>query len=99
MGILHNDGMSQHETLRQLFNSVDYSKLNTLQHTGLGDDPGDEGTIIDPNDTPTPLHPKLQHMVNAMITAVPSLKQEHALYFLLHTPRGRRLAEHLSSIT
>jgi hypothetical protein len=55
--------------------------------------------IIDPNDTPTALHPQLQHMVNAMIQAVPSLKQEHALFFLLHSPHGRALARHLSEVT
>jgi hypothetical protein len=54
---------------------------------------------IDPNDTPTPLEPKLQQMVNAMIKAVPSLKEEHALFFLLHTPHGRALAQHLNSLT
>jgi hypothetical protein len=42
---------------------------------------------------------KLRSMVTAMITAVPSLSEQHAMHFLLHTPHGRRLAEHFNNIS
>jgi hypothetical protein len=41
---------------------------------------------------------KLNTMVDAMVTAAPSLDRQAAAHFLLHTARGRRLAEHLNSI-
>ena len=42
---------------------------------------------------------KLRAMVDAMIAAAPTLDRQEAAYYLLHTPHGRRLAEHLNSIS
>jgi hypothetical protein len=42
---------------------------------------------------------KLKEMCAAMIRAVPTLSEAHALYFLLHHPAGRNLAEHLNNIS
>lgn len=42
---------------------------------------------------------KLGSMVDAMIAAAPTLDRQQAAYYLLHTPHGRRLAEHLNSIS
>ncbi len=62
------------------------------------DDISDEN-MIDPNDTPTSLLPKLNDMVLAMVRAEPSLSEEHALFHILHSPHGRKLAEHLNNIS
>jgi hypothetical protein len=45
------------------------------------------------------LSAKLQSMVDAMIAAAPTLDRQTATHYLLHTPHGRRLAEHLNSIS
>jgi hypothetical protein len=42
---------------------------------------------------------KLEGMVDAMLVAAPSLDRQVAADFLLHTAHGRRLAEHLNSIS
>jgi hypothetical protein len=42
---------------------------------------------------------KLTAMVDAMIVAVPSLDRQTATHFLLHSARGRRLAEHFNNIS
>jgi len=55
--------------------------------------------MIDPNDTPTLLLPKLNDMVLAMVRAEPSLSEEHALFYILHHPHGRKLAEHLNNLS
>jgi hypothetical protein len=53
-----------------------------------------------PTDEPkAPLEDKLQSMVDAMIVAAPTLDRQTAHHFLLHTAQGRRLAEHLNSIS
>jgi len=58
-----------------LFNEIMKDKSILQEDTaGMGDDPGDQGPIVDPLDTPTLLHPKLQAMVDALTKAVPSLK-------------------------
>jgi hypothetical protein len=75
----------------KLFNDVMLRKAEN-------DDITDENQI-DPNDTPTALLPKLSAMVAAMVRAEPSLTEEHALFHLLHSSHGRRLAEHLNNLT
>jgi hypothetical protein len=50
-------------------------------------------------DTDKKLSGKLKEMVAALITAAPSVSEAHAMHFLLHSPHGRRLAEHLNSIS
>ena len=42
---------------------------------------------------------KLRSMVDAMIAAAPTLNRQQAAHYLLHTPHGQRLAEHLNSIS
>lgn len=41
---------------------------------------------------------KLHQMVAALINAAPSLREDQAMHFLLHSPHGRKLAEHLNNI-
>jgi hypothetical protein len=74
-----------------LFNSIMLRKAEN-------DDISDENQI-DPNDTPSSLLPKLNDMVAAMVAAEPSLSEEDALFHLLHSPHGRKLAEHLNNIS
>jgi hypothetical protein len=40
----------------------------------------------------------LRQIVNALCTANPDIGEEEALYYLLHTARGRQLTTHLSKI-
>jgi hypothetical protein len=42
---------------------------------------------------------KLTAMVDAMIVAVPSSSRQQAAHYLLHNAHGRRLAEHLNSLS
>ncbi len=42
------------------------------------------------------INPKLHSMVAALIVALPSLTEEKAMHFILHTPHGRRMYEHFS---
>ncbi|SDJ17970.1 MULTISPECIES: hypothetical protein [Bradyrhizobium] len=67
----------------------DYLKANVSDDV-TGDHPGD---------TDKKLSGKLKEMVAALIASVPSLSEEHAMHFLLHSPHGRKLAEHLNSIS
>jgi hypothetical protein len=39
---------------------------------------------------------KLRQMVAALITAAPSLREDQAMHFILHTPHGRKMFEHFS---
>jgi hypothetical protein len=73
--------------LKKMFESIPFSKLNiTEQRTNtIPDDDKVSG--------------KLRSMVDAMIVAAPSLDRQTATHFLLHTAHGRRLAEHLNSIS
>lgn len=54
---------------------------------------GDHASDDDKN-----LSGKLRAMVSALITAAPSLREDQAMSFLLHSPHGRKLAEHLNNI-
>jgi len=56
-------------------------------------------TDDDPNDTPGPLLEKLSQFVSAMVIADPSKSEQEHLFTLLHTAHGRKLAEHLNSIS
>ena len=42
---------------------------------------------------------KLRAMVNAMVMADPTKSEEEHLHYLLHNAHGRRLAEHLNSLS
>jgi hypothetical protein len=42
---------------------------------------------------------KLEAMVSALIAANPTLRKEEAYHYLIHSAHGRRLAEHLNSIS
>jgi hypothetical protein len=68
----------------------DYLKANVV----TDDDPSRTNTIPDDGK----LTSRLKEMVAAMVVADPSLKREYALYSLLHSSHGRRLAEHLNSL-
>lgn len=58
----------------------------------------DDVTGDHPGDDDKKLSGKLRQMVAALITAAPSLSEEHAMHFLLHSPTGRKLAEYLNHL-
>jgi hypothetical protein len=60
---------------------------------GEPDDP-DKGE--DEGDDDKKISGTLRQMVSALTIAVPNLREDHAMAFLLHHPRGRALARHLS---
>ena len=93
MGILYDDGMSQHDTLRRLFDSIDYSKAIPPRY----EQPDDDDPRVADDDYK--LSAKLKSMVDAMVMAAPGLDRVTAAHFLLHTPHGRALASHLNSIS
>jgi hypothetical protein len=59
----------------------------------LDSPPGDQST--DDNAVP----PRLEGFAAALMAANPALSREEALDHLMHSPRGRRLAQHLADIT
>src|ERR1700688_5195981 len=73
--------------LKKMFESIPFSKLNITEQR--------PNTIPDDDK----VSGKLRSMVDAMIVAAPSLDRQTATHFLLHTAHGRRLAEHLNSIS
>jgi hypothetical protein len=75
----------------RMFRQVDFSKVKT---NPLPQDP-DNGDV----DTDTKLSPQLEAHINAMLLVMPSLNRQQAAWFLLNTPHGRAMAEHLSSTT
>src|SRR5260370_12315034 len=79
----------------------DYLKSNITTTLRKADEPRDDDDEQRTNtiDDDKKLSGKLRQMVAALITAAPSLSEEHAMHFLLHSPHGRRLAEHLNSIS
>jgi hypothetical protein len=90
MGVLHDDGMSQHETLRRLFESIDYSKAIPPRYEQPGDD--DDPRVEDDDNK---LSAKLDEIVAEMIVARPSLHPHRARRWLLQTPQGQAmLAQH-----
>jgi hypothetical protein len=86
--------MEKHErTERQRLFYTDFEKY-------VAGHEGDEiEEIPEPSDTVSTLPAALEGMVAALIAANPKLKREEAIHFLVHNPHGRRLAEHISSIT
>jgi hypothetical protein len=58
----------------------------------------DESDVRD-EDSGKKISGKLRAMVDAMIVAVPSLDRQTAQHFLLHHPRGQKLAEHLNNLS
>jgi hypothetical protein len=60
-------------------------------------DPVDDDDPDNPSSN-TPLLAKLNDMVIALRAACPGLSPEQAIHFLLFSPRGRRLAEHLNTL-
>jgi len=75
-----------------LFDDIMYRKANEPR---ADDDEQRTNTIPDDDKVSA----KLRAMVEAMIVAVPSLDRQTATHFLLHTPHGRRLAQHFNSIS
>jgi len=75
-----------------LFDDIMYRKANEPR---ADDDEQRTNTIPDDDK----VSGKLRSMVDAMIVAVPSLDRQTATHFLLHSPHGRRLAEHFNSIS
>jgi hypothetical protein len=73
-----------------LFNDIMLAKRSEVT--------ADEDDVRDEDDSKK-LSGKLREMVAAMIVAAPGLKESDAMHFLMHHPQGRRLAEHLNSIS
>ncbi|MHC2318385.1 hypothetical protein ACVIHC_005431 [Bradyrhizobium diazoefficiens] len=73
----------------QLFNDIMVAKA-ARDDDVTGDHDGDDDKK---------LSGKLKEFVAVMVRAAPTLSEEEALFFLLHHPRGRRLAEHLNNIS
>jgi hypothetical protein len=85
-----DDGAPQRPTIRQIFDSIDYSKLN-IRKADVSDE------LRGPRDEPDDkkLSEKLKEVVAAMIVAAPSLHPQRAARWLLHTEQGRALlAQH-----
>lgn len=78
----------------RLFNDLMLRKLADEPRDDDDDDPQRTNTIDDDKK----LSGKLRAMVSALITAAPSLREDQAMSFLLHSPHGRKLAEHLNNI-
>lgn len=78
----------------RLFNDVMLRKLADEPRDDDDDDPQRTNTIDDDKK----LSGKLRQMVAALITAAPSLREDQAMHFLLHSPTGRKLAEHLNNL-
>jgi hypothetical protein len=100
--IMADDKIDKAAAMTKLFKQYgDYLKsLPPRDMSGLGDDEGDQGPIVDPLDTPTALHPNLHSIVQAMITAEPTLTQQTALYHLLNrTAFGDAMARTHNSLT
>jgi hypothetical protein len=95
----HNDALSRHRRLHDLFSSVDYAKV----HVSPPDDPEDEEELdeqesdeLDEDDDELTLSPELQNAIAALIAANPTLSKEQAAHWLVHTPHGRTALAHLS---
>ena len=90
----HDDShLPQHERLRRKFASIDFSKLKLAPPNEPEDE--EEPDDDEPDDT-TALPEKLQQAIAALITAEPQFDRQSAAWYLLHTPHGRALTEHLS---
>jgi hypothetical protein len=88
--ILADDTIDQPAAMTKLFKQYgDYIKANVNDDV-TGDHAGDDDKK---------LSGKLRQMVAALITSVPGLREDQAMHFLLHSPRGRKLAEHLNNIS
>ena len=59
-------------------------------------DPDDDELDDEETVDTTTLPPKLQQAIAALITAEPQFDRQSAAWYLLHTPHGRALVEHLS---
>jgi len=89
--IITDDKIDKAAAMTKTFEQFgDYLKSN------LDDDDEQRTNTIEDDEK---LSGKLREMVAAMIVAVPSLSEQHAMHFLLHHAAGRKLAEHLNSIT
>lgn len=74
--------------------------FNDVMLRKLADEPRDDDDLERTNtiDDDKKLSGKLRQMVAALITAAPSLREDQAMHFLLHSPTGRKLAEHLNNL-
>jgi hypothetical protein len=72
-------------SLQQMFSSIDFTKLGI----GKKADPVEDDQLTS----------KLKAMVGALIVANPGMTEQHAMSYLMHSPNGRAVAEHLNSIS
>jgi hypothetical protein len=79
------------------FANVDWTKAMISQPSRVPDEDVDNGDNMGDDDGK--ISPKLRQMVNAIIIALPTLREDQAVHWLLNTAAGRSLAQHLSSTT
>ena len=89
--------MSRHQRLQQMFGSIPFSKLHLRKAREFDDLEVDEDEDDDDLDNDeAALSPEMEQAVAALCRASPGLTEEQALYFLLHSARGRELFGHLT---
>jgi len=73
----------------KMFSSIDFAKLGIRRKAdpGADDEPDDDK-----------LTSKLKAMVDALIVANPGMSEQHAMNYLMHSPNGRAVAQHLNLI-
>lgn len=96
--VLGSTGVNKGAKLTEIFESYgEYLKANLVKAAG---EPSQGSNIaVNDDENQNILQPKLEAMVSAMIRANPTLTKQEAAHYLLHSSHGRRLAEHLNSLT
>jgi hypothetical protein len=89
------DGTSHRQLLQQMFATIPYSKLKIAPPNDPDDDLPDDDD--EPDDDEAVLPGSMEQYVTALQTANPTLSREDAVAFLIHSARGVRVAEHMSS--
>jgi len=98
-----DDTLRHRKRLRKMFGSIDYAKATVSFENATPPEPregpDDVDDVDDDYSDDAKVSPALERMVAAMIEADPQLSREHAIHCLLHTARGRSLAQHMTSTT
>ena len=97
---------SHRQRMQKILSTIDFSKLKTAppRDPDESEEPEDEEENEQeqqPNDEQeeATLPGRLEQFVAALQTHNPALTRAEAVHFLLHTARGRNVAEHLASTT
>ena len=93
--IVNDDSVNKPAAMAKLFEDYsDYLKSNIVKASTTDTLRGSRE-----EDDDDKLTGKLRMMVDALIVAAPTLDRQTAAHFLLHSPHGRRLAEHLNNLS